>query len=374
MRKILFFVLLLFSSAFFTGCRHSQYIENQAYAVLMGVDRVNGGDWEITIRIPGIGSGSGGESGGSQGDSEYLSFSAAGTSFQDALTVLRTGVPRNLDLSALTVIVISEEIAQSEDMPYLLEILADERKIYGSTRLAVCKGDAGDFVGEQEAVIGNVLSEGLISRLENLEDNGYIPASQLDAVYFDTKSVYSDPLIMLCVVAEGNSDGAGDTSAEGLAVKAEGKNRYLGAAVMKDGMMIGNLDGIKTMYVNLIRGSVDGFSHTSGNITAQLAVSKKPKIKISTDGDAPEIDIEIKLLSLGVPDEPDLERLSEEIEDEISETIALLQHMGAEPFGFASMAAADFFTLDSWREIDWRNAFSRANVRVDVSIKPIDRS
>lgn len=373
MRKILLVICLMLTAMCLAGCQHSHYIENQAYAVLMGIDREDG-NWKITTRIPAIGSGGGQESGGGQGESEYLKFSAVGTSFPDALNVLGAGVPRDLELSALCVIVISEEIARSDAMTVLLDELAEERKIYGSTRIAVCEGAAWEFVEQQEPVIGSVLSEGLISRLENLEEVGYIPASQMDNVYFDMKSVYSDPLVMLCAIAEGDTDGTGDITAKGLAVEGEGKNRYMGAAVMKNGMMAGKLDGQQTLYVNLLRGNVDGFSYSTGKSSVQLAMPKKPKIKIDTRDGVPEIDIELKLLSLGMPEAPDMENVKDALERNIRDAISLLQSMGAEPFGFAAKAAGDFFTLGAWEEYDWQKAFSKAEIRITIDIKPIDPS
>lgn len=368
--RILAVLTLGLMMAMLTGCKRSQYIENHAYALIMGVDKTDGGAYEVTVRIPKISSGGGeGSEGGAASD--YLAYSALGSDFNDALMTLNSGVPRDLNLSVLVLAVISDEIAETDAMNKVILQMAGNARIYGSARIAVCEGDAGDFVKKQEAVIGARLSEGLSAQLQNSAEMGYIVDSRLSDIFFATASVYSDPMAILCAAPE--NDGAmhsGDTSAQGLAVMAESKNRYMGAAVMKDGKVVGKLTGMQTVFVNLLRGSIDGFSYSMDGSSIQLAVLRKPSISIDTRGGEPLIGISLKLSAMGTPELDNVEKLTNELTYAISDTIAACQEMGAEPFGFAKLAAADFFTIDSWRSYNWRKAFSEAEIdlKIDVTV------
>lgn len=372
--RILAILLVIVLSMTMTGCQQSRYIENYAYVLLMGIDNSDG-VWKLTVRIPKISAGgsSGSSDGGSGGpEGEYLTFTSAGRDFNEALLMLKAGVPRELKLSAMTLIVVSENIAVTKDMHNLILQLADNYSIYGSTRIVICEGDAGKFVEEQDIIIGARLSEGIASRLQNSANLGYIPKSRLADVFYDTVSVYSDPMAALCTTAQNEDSMApGDTSVEGLSVKTESKNRYMGAAVMREGIVVGKLTGMQTMFANVLKGNVDGFSYAIDGITIQMARLGKPAVSIDTGSDTPVIDIVMKFSAMGTPEDPDIAKLTDEMTTKFMETISACQQMGAEPFGFAELAASDFFTINSWQDYNWREAFSRADVNLKIDITTI---
>ena len=353
-----------------SGCQRSHYIENQAYALIMGIDITDEGYWELSVKIPSINSGSGKEGGAEQkSNSQYQNFSALGESFNEALMIINMGIPRDLNLSVLTLIVISEEIAFSQNMPELLSKLANNYDLYSSTCIAICEGDAGDFVGRQEIVIGKNLSEGITSRLQNASEIGYTPKSRLADMYYDTMSIYSDPMAILCAVADENQQlQPGDTTTSGLPVESENKNIFMGAALMKDGVAVGKLSGMQTIYVHLLRGDVEGFAYVIDGISIQLAALSNPFVTVDTSDEIPKIKIKLRYSAMCTTQVPDVQMLKAELEAEIGKTIEACQKLSVEPFGFAKLVAADFFTIDSWRNYDWNNVFSKADIDLEIDI------
>ena len=373
-KRMLTILIVMFLAVFMTGCQQSNYIENHAYALFMGMDMDDDGVWRLTVRIPRISSGgSGAGNGGGNQESEYLTFSSVGKDFNEALMMLEAGMPRTLNLSGMTLIAVSDKIAASRDMYDLILQLADNYSIYGSTRMAICEGNAGQFVEQQETVIGTSLSEGIASRLQNSARLGYILQSRLADIFYDTVSIYSDPMAVLCTLAQNEDSMApGDTSVQRLSVKSESKNRYMGAAVMRDGIMVGKLTGMQTIFVNILKGDVDGFSYTMDGISIQMAGLSKPAISIDTGAGAPSIDILLKFSAMGTPESQDIEKLTDELTEKFMETLSVCQQMGAEPFGFAELAASDFFTIASWQSYNWREAFSIAEINLKIDITDIE--
>jgi hypothetical protein len=106
MRKyisLLCFSLLI--AIILSGCKRADFAENQAYAVMLGIDVENSRDIKLTIRYPKLSASSGGSDGGE--NSSYASGAATGGTFQQALESLKTIIAREINLSALTMVIIS---------------------------------------------------------------------------------------------------------------------------------------------------------------------------------------------------------------------------------------------------------------------------
>lgn len=376
-KKLLLTIAALFALCInLTGCKNSHFIENQAYAIMAGVDREDDGSYTFTIRIPKFGEAQGsGGGGGGQGkqQSEYLTYKAKGTSLSDAMTIMGMGVPRDLTYSEMSLIVISEDIAFSREMPDIVRLLTGTYKMYTSANIAICQGDAGDFVEKQEAAIGSDLSVGITSRLQNASEIGYTPKSRLVDLFFDTSSVYSDPMVTMCTMSENDGDAMEPdmTSIQGLSVEAESKNRYMGAVVMKNGIAAGKLTGEQTVFANVLSGDVDALTYTFDGIRVQLIAQGKPRVQIDTSDGKVKVDVHMSFTAMGTPETPDPKGLGMDLRDRLYDTVKLCQSMKTEPFGFARIAARSFFTLDEWMAFGWANSFSEAEVNIGINIQPV---
>ena len=92
--KIIALAVLITSVLSLTSCRRAQYAENQAYAVMLGIDITDEDKIEVTVKYPKLSGGTGGSSGGASGESSsYVVSGSEGESFQEALDKLRTIMP-----------------------------------------------------------------------------------------------------------------------------------------------------------------------------------------------------------------------------------------------------------------------------------------
>lgn len=374
-RRVALILALALLATLMSGCRKTDYVENQAYAVLLGIDIAEGGGVELTVKYPmlaGASGGGGGSSGGSGGGSSYASSSARGTGFQQALDELRIGMPRQINLSALTLIVVSEELAATGALKDIMDELAVNYRMYSSAYFAVCQGKAGEFIKKQEPLIGSRLSEGLSALIENGNTLGSIPASRIADVYFRTGSAYSDPLAMLCALSESGGEGGGETGAQYAAdapVESESKNIYLGSCVMRDGRAVLKLDGLETMIANLLQGDLTQFSYTREDDAAYISIDKGPEIRVKT-GERPSIEISMSISAMITAGNADAGEIAAMLEADVTSVIDMCRQACAEPFGFADRAASSFATMEDWINYDWRNRFTECDV--DVNIEAVE--
>ena len=114
------FALMLAAVCFaMSGCTVKN-VEAQAYAVSLGIDMTEEGEISAAVQVPSLSSGGSSESGGG-GDRAYSFSEAKGDTLTGALEMLNAGLPRELNLTGVKCIVVSEDLARSEKFSEVLE-------------------------------------------------------------------------------------------------------------------------------------------------------------------------------------------------------------------------------------------------------------
>ena len=310
----------------------------------------------LTVKYPKLAGASEGTSGGGEGSSSYAVAVADGVSFQTALDRLRTIMPGEINLSALTIIVISEESLQEGKLTEVIEQLAVNYRMYSSAYFAVCEGNAGDFIKNQEPQIGSRLSEGLKTLIQNGQKLGSIPDSVLADLRYRMNSVYSDPLVMLC-----KTEKSGDKK----------ENRYLGSCVVTDEGIAVKFDEKETKIVNLLMGKINEVVYTEENAAAIISLDRKPSIKVEIEEDVPVVTVNVKASVMRINGQLDVMEYKVKLEEDLKHIIYKCINAGTEPFGFADKAASRFITLEKWTEYDFQKHMDESNVYVNVDMTEI---
>ena len=386
MRRILGLLLLIAISVGLSGCGESRQVENQAYILTMGLDLSEAGEIVITALSPKISGGGGDESGSSgSGSDEYLHLSVRGESYERALERLNWAVPRTLNLSQLKLIVFSQELVEQVDCGDLFREIAKTELLFTAAHVVVCDGKAQAFIECMQPTVGTRLSTDIEASIEHYVNYGIAPDSRLATLYYQTESVYSDPLAIYAVLSdeeegdEGDPNGAQPASAlSGPAEKvsqkldSEIRTRYLGAAVFCEGRYCGLLDGGETVLANLLTDSLNLFWYTMDDECIKLNTVGKPQIRVDTQTNPVKIEISIRL-SVSNQDHPiSEEKLRDSLQGDIAALIEHAQRMGAEPFGFSEVAARSFLTLDQWQQYDWRERFRSADVEIKLRFEQLN--
>lgn len=343
-------VVLLLCTLALGGCHGTGEVENQAYVLVLGVDRLPDGQLGLTARAPKIGSqdAGNGETGG--GGSPYLTFTAAGKDWAAALDALERVTPRQTNLSHIVMVVASEALAAEADFANLVNAIVETPHLYGNAWFAVCEGGAGDFARAGETVIGTRMSSELNAMMAHYAAQGIIPRSTLADVYFAVNGIYGDP-----VAIHARLDGDADSPQS---------QRFLGAALFRNGAFIRSLDARETRLLNLIRGESASFPFDANGKSCQLTPEGVKK-RVDTNGN---VSVEVRLSTVDDVSAEELSRFEQALEVEIATLIHDCQAIGTEPFGLAEIAAARFTTVDDWLAYNWRERFARAGIEIKVSV------
>ena len=170
MQKLSLIILLFAIPIILSGCAEANEVENQAYAIILGIDKSDAGEIEVSAQIPKIGSGSSSEESGSKGSkssSSYFVVSAMGNTVDEAFESLQWEVPRELNLSHIKLVVASEGFAKSEDFSETISVIAETFQLYTSARFVVCKGPVRSFIEGIETIIGSRLSNEIDAMFEH---------------------------------------------------------------------------------------------------------------------------------------------------------------------------------------------------------------
>lgn len=379
--KILF--LCCFLTCFLCGCSLSTQVEDQAYILVMGLDRSRDGQLEMSVQLPKI---SGGESqGGSSGKTEnYMQMSIAANDFETALEKLDWASPRNVNLSQLKMIVISRKLASEPDFGKLIANIAQTERLFTATKIAVCDDSAKEFVESLRPYIGTRISTDIEEMFDYYNDRGYVPVSSLADLYYQTESVYSDPMVSYAILdkkaqkkQETQNSVPASAFMESIRVtsdsyESEIPTRYIGAAVFSDGSLRSVLNQGQTILVNLLRNELDSFRYENNNQSLELVPTRPVYLSVDTSAEPARISANIQLSYAAQEKTPNEAELKADLVNELETLIAYMQEVGVEPFGFAERAAKKFLTLSDWMDYDWKQRFKNAKVEIKLRFAQSD--
>lgn len=374
-------LLLLFLALPLCGCSAAGQVENQAYVIALGVDRSADGGIELSVQVPKI---SGGQSSSEDGSSaeEYLSVSVRADSYEHAVERLNWAMPKDMNLSQIELIVLSEEIAAERYCRELIDRISNTERLFAAANVVICSGKAKPFVEALSPTLGSRLSADISAALEHYRSIGVISGSSLAYLNYLSNSVYSDPTVAYaaCVPAdqEENSAPASALSSRSLSsalsedLQSPLEIRYLGVAILADGSLQGVLRGDQAILANLISNRLDRFRYTCGGESLEFTPVGKCRVQIDTNADPVRIRLSLHLTVADQEYIPEEYVMRDVLERDMREVISAAQRINADPFGFAEVAAGNFWTLEDWISYNWRQRFRHAEVEIKLRFTHAD--
>lgn len=369
MRKALIALLLAALCLLSAGCGRPDEVENQAYALLLGIDREADGSLRLTARVPRVGNENKSEKRDSPSGGAYLTFSAGGIDWIDALQALQWATPRRLNLSHIEIIAVSQALAREGDFPELVRRVAETPHLYTTARFVVCEGSAGAFVEAGKTVIGSQLSSELKAMLRHYADEGYIPDVSFSDLYYATNSVYSDP-VAIWGYCENAAERPSEPGSSASTPESPVEQRYAGAALFCRGRFQRALDLKQTAVLNCVSGRSDSIKLEIDGKSVELTLTGEPIKRVDVDGDAVRVRLDLSFATPDTEDPGELRRAGQAIQAAAEEVIGICRELGTDPMGFAEIAVGKFATLSDWLRFDWRRHFAGSEATVSVRIRP----
>jgi spore germination protein KC len=391
-----------------TGCFDVREIDDQVYALSVGIDKGTYNKVRLTVQYPTYKSSdsSGGssqkESTGSKGKNAQAGSNVAiieAPTMLEAVDMLSTSISRRISLMHAKWYIFSEEFARAGIDEYISG-LERFRETRGSSAIVVARGTAEDFIKANESTIGDSLSKSIELLLLQTNITGFFPDARFTDFYFSLFSPYRSPIALyggvndLELPEDVPADPNSRTSRKNLTpgeLPRSGvlKTELAGMAVFDGGKMVGSMDPNETACYMMIAGKYSGgrFSipdkgKPNRDIIFDIHKSRTPSIKVYFENGKPMIDVNIKLESevYAIQSRIDYEELSNQglLEGQIEEylltsmkgTIKKAQkEFKCDIFGFGEWAAGNFSTINEFEAYNWLSHFSEAIINVSLDVK-----
>lgn len=373
------------------GARETDEI---AWVISIGLDRADDGDLSVTYRIAVPAVLAAGESSGGGKESTVLTTVKAPT-LAEARNLLNTSTSRIVNLSQVTAIVISEEIAR-HGVQDLLGPLLRYREFRETIFVMICRGKAIDAFRENKPRLDGLVSRWIHNSMRSHSETSYYLSFTLHEFYARLKTNSGAPL----AVGYGLNPRSEQDRSSGSQPNGKVKNylpgdlprqdgnaaEFTGTAVFKADKMVGFLDTGETRALSILLNTFEsGFLSVTDPLAAKHQVTmnirngRAPKIVIDVNGEKPVINVNVLLegeitgLGSGITYESKeyltlLEaQVSNTLQQQIADMLVRTQEWGTDVVDFGYYLRPKFMTMGELQTYGWDKKFPQATFTIKVS-------
>lgn len=386
-------LLLLLTLPWLAGCWNRTEVEENAYVLAIGIDRGESMPYNITAAIARPAAIAGKDGGGDQPPLVITSIQAP--SLTGAISMINSYTGRIINLTHLTALFVSEEMAREEGVPLIDELLR-----YRETRrtifLVVTRDDASTFLEEMKPAIERNPIRYLEQITYHYQRNAMMPADgQINSFAMKLDVNYAQPLSYYAAIVDAEeqldtetvSDQAEAGFRAGELPRKGGTNiEMIGAAVFRRQQMVGVLTGDEIRHVLMLqdrfRQALVSFKDPrdpNSFVSVRLSRGRPRQFTPDTSNGSLRGHISLEAELLGVQSgidysEPELQRvleqsMSEQIEAEIRQLIERTQELKTDVAGFGRHVVTQFPTVDAWEAYDWPSRFPNTRIDIGVTVK-----
>lgn len=398
MKKVSLLLGIAVCLLLFCGCWDKKELEDNTFAVLLGVDKAEGKDIIVTLAFPKTQTQDGSSGDGMSGSGSYSVMSAKAPTVVEALSLFGTKLSGPLALYTVKTVVISQELAQSD---LLRQVFSSWRyeEIRNKSNLLVSQGTAAQFIEARinSAPIDPLRQEELL--LEQANGSAYYKPMGLLELLISLRSGSGDGVAMYGGVSAGSEDtkqslaDIAEPVKEGylpseIPLSAENQSRISGLAVFSNARMVGALDSAEAQAYSMLTQSkarvvlsLPDPIDPEYSVVASVLPAGKNKIVATINGDTPQFGISVTLkctveciqsqVDYTLPQNFDILTgyIQKACADSMSSLIAKAQkEFNADIFNLADKLAHNFATVQEWEAYGWPERYSGAVINLDVTL------
>lgn len=300
----------------------------------------------------------------------YVNVLTKGASTFDAARDITQQLGRKAQWSHMRIIIIDEKTAREQDLLSLLDFFYRDHEPRLTTRILIAEGDAKRFL-KFTPMIEQTASQQLNRMQENAHlRSGKVPLSDLLELALALKSESGDAALPLASVDEG------------------GNVRMTGMAIVRKGKMVGELRSYQTeramMLMDKYKQGVlllpcPGSAGESPLRNESIEVDQvRTKVRATPADDGLVIGVHVdmrgkmnELVCTSFKTREDerkfVQRVERETEEQLEETISLLQKRRVDLLGIGNLLYRRHAKLwKTWKADNWRERFASARVNVKV--------
>lgn len=390
----------------FTGCYDSVEIDDEVYAIAVGIDKGTGQNLKVTVQYPtykgGEKSGGGGGGGSESKENGQVDSTIVSTieapSILESINMLNTSLGRRISLMHAKLLVLSEEISKIGVSRYVAPFTR-YRETRRTMRMVVSKSSAEELLMNMKSLIGESSPKAIELLFEQYKSNGLFPNASLREFYKDMTMSYEQPFAISANLNELKGTGqfsqsvnsgtkdSPDLTAGALSRKGGSKVELIGTDLFKGDKLTGILDGYETRFFLMVQGEFKRANLTLNDINSpgnilvfDVRQGRQPKISVNFNGNKPVLGVELNIEAdiVSIQSRIDYEKataigglevqLKTYLTDGVTRMIKKTQQFESDAIGFGRKAAHHFATVSEWENYKWLSKYKDADVNVNVKV------
>ncbi|AKN30091.1 spore gernimation protein GerC [Clostridium carboxidivorans P7] len=403
MRKVVstILIILTFSSLLLTGCKDSSEVDDNVYAVVIGLDKGINNKVMVTIQYPvymqtnGEGKGSGMGTNGSNANVH----SVEGPSMLECINLMNMAISRRISLVHTKMLVISEDFAK-EGIGDFLSPLARFRGVRRTMFVVVTKGTAASFIQENKTNIGPSLTKSIELMMAQSKNTGFFPPENFHNFYRDILSNYGNSVAIYAGLNEGkNIQLEGGKRKSQLVIEKDinpgemprigtSKREFVGSALFNGDKMVGSLNPYETRYTMMVKGqfrqgimTIEDKKSPGEGIIVSIRNGRPPKINARFENGKPVVDINLNIEAdigavhsrINYESLNLIENLNKQLQEEIKDGVEKViektkKEYKTDVFEFGKKFAGYFPTIPEWENYHWLFHYPETKVNVNVVV------
>ena len=383
-KKFFLIIILLFCLINLTGCYDANSVETLAYAVAIGIDKVDSNDIKLTIQFA-VPKTSGSSLGSSQASTSTI-IDVACSSIDEGISLINSYISKTVNLSHCKAVVFSEEIAYDGISEHVLNLI-NNVQLRPDCNIIISRCDAYQFLSNSVPTLESVPARYYELILTSSKYTGYTESVYIDSFYEKMQSMNCEPVAVLggINISSTNSISNG-YKADETPLESQNNVENMGLAVFHKDNLIGELNNIETLCHMLVSNKLKNATITIPNpnnynnsISIYISLKKPTKNIEKIINDYPYIisNISISGYILNIDDSIDMTNSDDETK--INDALILYLkyyilsylYKTAKEFhtdidGFGNSITKNYLTLDEFQKSDWLNNYKNSFFKVNV--------
>lgn len=311
------------------SCGDYREVENEAYAVMIGIDS---GDTEMgysyTVRLM-------------NGEKILTSVSQ---SLYSAISDISQMSSIGITLKNLRILAISQELAEDGILKFTEPIVKDTDTKNG-IMLAICSESAEKFVSSK--------------RFDSMQEIELTVNNMQSSPYYEPESVNN---VYNCIYSTGKDASA----AYVINGDDEEEDKISGTAIFAGEKMVGVLDGDETAMIKAINGNLNGLPLVFED--REYMISSEKKAKIGFSGDTGEISVFLRCTDAGKSTDKLPDNVRVMLTKRLTEAMNDIKEAGADIIGLGQYAAKQYSTIDSFEQSGWKQKFKTITIKAKLVV------
>lgn len=400
-----YILLLCLSSGALTGCYDRSELEEQAFAVTMGIDRATGHQIQVTARVavPSKLSGSGGAMNGGGGDFQAGTpiTTATGRNLNEAILMMNTGIERTINLSHLSAVIFGESLAKEGLLPQFRSLVR-YREFRRTLYAFVANRSVTDIFLKDRPLLESSATRVIEDLHDSSQRTGFAPSIQVHEFMGELEIPNEDPILpilsenrQVSKESKKTSGSARHMRKDHLSTDAGKINRAggnpiecVGAAVFRGDRMVCTLSGDETRLFQLLSGTLKRSTFTmaspmgeKGYLSLNIRDAEPMSVTVNLSTRRPSLRINQVFEAELLGDQTDASFAKEQnrklLETRVAHSLSqsetalinkLYDRHQVDPFRFFRYARGQFSTYDEMMRYNWHRQLSHVSVQVMVSV------